>query len=344
MMIKLTHRKWKTFRLYDVFNHSRGKRQVEKSRIDGSIPYYSATQSNNGLTDFISNPGFTVNTNAIIYSTFGDAYYVESGFSASDEITVLTNPNLNKYIGLFICRLIQQNKSRYSFGRKAFSNKIGKDKIMLPVTIEDESKPDWDFMESYSKERYEEKETTYQEYVKKIIKQLEYREIVSLEEKNWKDFFLTDLFMTIQRGKRLTRNSQIEGYTPYISSSSFNNGIDNFVSNRERARVFSDCLTVANSGSVGASFYQPYEFVASDHVTHLKNKAMNKYIYLFIATITSRLSNKYNFNREISDKRMSREKVMLPVNNKDEPDFAYMEQYVKNNMFKKYSKYLKLNR
>lgn len=122
---------------------------------------------------------------------------------------------------------------------------------------------------------------------------------------------------------------------PYISSTAENNGVDNFVSNKVNVRTFSNCLTIANSGSVGASFYHPYTFVASDHVTHLKNDKFSSFIYLFMATQTSRLSSKYNFNREINDSRMSRDKIMLPVDDDGEPDLQYMEQYMINIMHEK---------
>lgn len=161
--ISLDNKDWDAFRIYDIFNYLRGKRQTEKSRKKGEIPYYSASQNNNGLTDTISNPTFTINTNAIIYSTFGDAYYVEKNFSTSDEITILTNSNLNKYNGLFISTCLYQNKSKYSFGRKAFSNKISKDKIMLP--IDEDGNPDWDFMEKYAKYIYLEKIKNYINYL-----------------------------------------------------------------------------------------------------------------------------------------------------------------------------------
>ena len=343
-IMKLNDREWKEFRIYDIFNYSRGKRQTENSRIKGNIPYYSASQDNNGLTDFISNPTFTINTNAIIYSTFGDAYYVEKFFSTSDEITILVNPILNKYNALFICSCINQNKSKYSFGRKAFSNKISKDKIMLPTKQNNNNKPDYKFMELYIKEKYNLKENKYYSYLNKTIDSLKYKKISSLNKKEWKEFFLIDLFPTIQRGKRLTKNNQITGNTPYISSTSLNNGVNNYISNDKEVRLFSNCLTIANSGSVGASFYHSFEFVASDHVTHLKNTNMNKYIYLFIATLTSRLSEKYNFNREINDKRISNEKIMLPINNKNKPDYKYMEQYMINLMISKYTNQTKVSK
>lgn len=164
-------------------------------------------------------------------------------------------------------------------------------------------------------------------------------EIDPLLEIEWREFFLTELFPSIQRGKRLKKSNQLKGKIPYISSTALNNGVDNYISNRNKVRLFENCLTIANSGSVGASFYHEYEFVASDHVTHLKNESFNKYVYLFISGLTNRLSEKYNFNREINDPRISREKIVLPVDSNGEPDLVYMEQYIKNLMVIKYRKY-----
>ena len=36
--------------------------------------------------------------------------------------------------------------------------------------------------------------------------------IETLENKEWEDFFLIDIFTTIQRGKRLTKQNQTKGY------------------------------------------------------------------------------------------------------------------------------------
>lgn len=168
------------------------------------------------------------------------------------------------------------------------------------------------------------------------------KKIPELSDMTWKEFFLTELFPTIQRGKRLKKADQIEGDMPYVSSTAMNNGVDNYVSNENKVRIYEKCLTIANSGSVGASFYHDYKFVASDHVTHLKNIEFNRYIYLFISGLTNRLSEKYNFNREINDPRISREKIVLPVSDDESPDFEYMEQYIKNLMISKYKKYKNL--
>jgi hypothetical protein len=162
---------------------------------------------------------------------------------------------------------------------------------------------------------------------------IEVRHIPKLSDKDWKDFFITDLFTDeIQRGKRLIKEHQVSGKMPYISSSAMNNGVDAFIGNKEKVRKFCNCLSLANSGSVGSCFFEPFEFIASDHITHLKNDAYDKYAYLFMVTMLNRLSAKYNFNREINDVRISREKIMLPIMETDnqKPDIEYMRQYIKN--------------
>ena len=178
----------------------------------------------------------------------------------------------------------------------------------------------------------------------KELSNLKYKDIEALEDKEWHEFFLKDIFSTVQRGKRLIKSNQVAGSTPYISSTALNNGVDNFIGNKSGVRIFSGCLTIANSGSVGSSFYHPYVFVASDHVTHLKNSSFSSFVYLFIATQTNRLSGKYNFNREINDKRISRDKIMLPANDNGEPDYDYMEQYMINLEYKKRKNYLDFRR
>jgi len=152
---------------------------------------------------------------------------------------------------------------------------------------------------------------------------------LDLKNKEWKEFFLKDVFSEIQRGKRLKKSDHKKGTTPYISSTSFNNGVDGFVGNNDGVRKFSDCLTIANSGSVGSTFYQPFEFVASDHVTKLENRDFTKNIYHFISIVCFRLGEKYSFNREINDTRIKREKILLPINDKNEPDYEFMEEFIK---------------
>jgi len=153
--------------------------------------------------------------------------------------------------------------------------------------------------------------------------------MISLKNKEWKAFRVKDIFETVSRGKRLKTADHVQGNIPYVSSTAMNNGVDRFIGNVTGVRMYSDCLSLANSGSVGSCFYEPFPFIASDHITHLKNDNLTKYQYLFIAAVLNRLSEKYNFNREINDTRISREVVLLPVNESGQPDYEFMELYMR---------------
>lgn len=80
---------------------------------------------------------------------------------------------------------------------------------------------------------------------------------------------------------------------------------------------------------MGETFYHQYSFVASDHVTQLKRDGLDKYTYLFMVPIIRRLSEKYSFNREINDDRISREQIILPVTSDGSIDFEFMSSFMK---------------
>lgn len=163
---------------------------------------------------------------------------------------------------------------------------------------------------------------------------------LDLKDKDWKEFNMQDIFPKIKRGKRLKKADHQKGKVPYISSTASNNGVDNYIGNTKGVRIFSNCLSLANSGSVGSCFYQPFTFIASDHVTKLENPKFNKYIYLFLSSVVSRISEKYSFNREINDTRIKKEKILLPINNNGNPDYEFMEAFMKQKEQEKFQNYI----
>lgn len=153
-------------------------------------------------------------------------------------------------------------------------------------------------------------------------------DLVGLEDVEWKEFYFNEVFRKIQRGKRLKKDDHIDGNVPYISSTSLNNGLDQFIGNEYMVRKFKNNISLANSGSVGSCFYHDYEYIASDHVTSLTLEKADKYVYLFMSTIIKRLEEKYSFNREINDKRIKNEKFILPVDKNGNPNWEYMSKFM----------------
>lgn len=132
----------------------------------------------------------------------------------------------------------------------------------------------------------------------------------------------------------------ISGIVPYVSSKANNNGVDAYIEATKGTRVFENCISLANSGSVGTAFYEPFAFVASDHVTSLQRENTSQYVYLFLTAVLEQQKSNFDFNREISDLRIKKMRVMLPVDDNDEPDYNFMEECGRKMMTKKYIQYL----
>lgn len=173
-----------------------------------------------------------------------------------------------------------------------------------------------------------------------------------MKNKTWKAFKVSEIFTTIKRGKRLKNADHISGKIPYVSSTANNNGVDDYIKATEGTRVFNNCISLANSGSVGKAFYEPFHYVASDHVTALKAENLSSDCYLFLSTSVERQRANFNFNREINDARIKIMQFMLPYDNseiltdadEEKPDFSYMSEYASQKrslMTDKYMKYIK---
>ena len=148
----------------------------------------------------------------------------------------------------------------------------------------------------------------------------------------WKDVPISKYFKS-ERGQRLIEVDMVSGDIPYISSSKENNGVNSFVLPPDFMKKHKNCLTLANSGSVGYCFYHSYEFVASDHVTVIwpkNNVQLDENLALFLKPIFEAVKPKFNFGREISDKRLGKLSIQLPFKDEktENPDWDYMKNYI----------------
>ena len=331
--LSLDSRNWKEFFIEDIVSINGGKRLTKADMQLGNMPFIGASELNNGITAFTCSINESIDNNVLgvnYNGSVGFAFYHPYRAIFSDDVKRIkwkSSLHNNRYTLLFLASMIGQQKCKYAYGYKFNSQRMKRQKILLP--IQSNNTIDWGFMEAYMKQKE-------RQILKPTIERLCKRLIISDISgggkslcSNWKAFYFTEVFTEIQRGKRLKKADHEQGNTPYASSTSLNNGIDGFVGNDGSVRKFDDCLTLANSGSVGCAFYHQYTFVASDHVTKLKRTGLDKYAYLFMIPIINRLSEKYSFNREINDERIKREKLLLPATDKGEIDFAFMSAFMK---------------
>lgn len=338
-MQSLDEKTWGVFQLEAEFECAKGIYLPTGDVTDGDAPFITAKAGNNGLTRFIGNGTLFGGNRITIEKIRLSAYYQSAPFYCSHDVSVISNKYLDANNSQFIAEMIMRNGSKYSYGRQAQLNVVKREHIMLPVT--DSGEPDYAYMAEYVQQKRDAMLAKYRAYVETRIAELgEVAEIPALDKKEWKHFYIPDIFSKIQRGKRLKNADHIPGKIPYVSSTANNNGVDDYVEISHGARVFKNCISLANSGSVGTAFYEPFSFVASDHITSLKMENGSKFVYLFLVAIIEKQSSNFNFNREINDLRIKKMQVMLPVNDSGKPDYAYMEQYAKNMMLRKYRQYL----
>lgn len=131
------------------------------------------------------------------------------------------------------------------------------------------------------------------------------------------------------------------GNIPFIGATDSNNGITGWIAT-VNSSFDRNVLGVNYNGSVVENFYHGYGCVFSDDVKrlHLKNHADNKFILLFVKTLILQQKVKYTYGYKFNGQRMERQKILLPVDERGYPDYAYMEQYGKQLMVQCYQRYL----
>ena len=326
--LKLTDVEWGEFKVGDIFEIFTGS--LIDNPKSGTIPRITATDVNNGVAMFTSRYEEKARyfSNFISVSFLGSVFYHKDTVSLDMKIHGIKpcRYELKSESALFLIPLIKNFSFKYSYGYQLSTRILVNQKLMLPIDFQ--GQPNWQFMEDYIKQEQKQQAQKIIDYYERKLVELA-GDVVGLDKVEWKTFRFTEVFQEIQRGKRLTKANQTNGPKPYISSTSENNGVDAFIGNETGIRKFEDVLTLANSGSVGSTFYQQFEFVASDHVTALKSENADKYAYLFLSTVVKRLEEKYSFNREINDTRIKREKLILPADKEGNPNFQYMSDFVK---------------
>lgn len=168
---------------------------------------------------------------------------------------------------------------------------------------------------------------------------------MELLSREWRAFVIEKLFDV--SGTTTTRPSALirGGETPRITCAATNNGLDDTYANAPTEA--GGTLTI-DSATVGYVSYQAVNFIATDHVEKISIKGggrINKYLGLFLVRAISSSSNgKYGYGYKFSQSRIKKQKVLLPVNTKGEPDYAFMESYMRQKeteLLKRYFEYRK---
>ena len=153
-----------------------------------------------------------------------------------------------------------------------------------------------------------------------------------IDTKQWKEFIVKDLF-TVKRPSARSQANYNDGDIPFVASGNFNNGVLKYLEPKKGEILDAgNCITV--SPIDGSSFYQEDDFLgrggAGSSIILLYNPNLNLYNGYFIATVIRTVCRKYAYSDMANKDTIGAEKIKLPVDETGNPDFSYMESYMKN--------------
>ena len=128
----------------------------------------------------------------------------------------------------------------------------------------------------------------------------------------------------------MTKADMKHGSRPFIGATDSNNGITAWGENTNES-LDSEVLGVNYNGSVVETFYHPYECIFSDDVKrlHLKSDVTaSAHLMLFLKTMIIQQKIKFAYGYKFNEKRMQMQKIVLPIDSKEQPNWKYMETYM----------------
>lgn len=162
----------------------------------------------------------------------------------------------------------------------------------------------------------------------------------NLNTDNWKWFRYDEIF-DVKKGKRLTKADMIDGNINYIGATDTNNGITAEISNDEHIHQ-PNTITVSYNGSIAEAFYQEKPFWATDDVNVLYPRfKLTRNIALFLCTLIHKEKYRFNYGRKWDKNTMEKSLIKLPITSDQKPDWQWIENYTKNNLFEKLPKKVK---
>lgn len=337
---------WGEFKIGTIFKIENCKCSNVSTLSKGRIPYVGATNRNNGILRYVEESEKLITSGKCIAficdgeGSVGLSIYKESDFIGSTTVKVGRNEHLNKYVGTFITSIADNSaKGKYNFGFKRNESHLKNEILLLPTTPE--GLPDYAFMEEYMREKEQEKINAFQKQItQRIVEVKNYKEVIPLSEKDWEGFFIDDISEIIS-GRDIYEAERKKGNIPYITATANNNGIGYFVGNSNQT-LEANCLSVNRNGSVGYAFYHEYPALFSNDCRKLRLNNPSKFVGIFISQQITRQKEKYGYGYKMGTARLKRQKIMLPINTNGQPDYEYMEHYIKKIEYQKLMAFLEM--
>lgn len=172
--------------------------------------------------------------------------------------------------------------------------------------------------------------------------------MLNISDRKWKEFNIASIFDKIEAGK-ISNASAFEktnfGGIEYVAATNRNNGCLYFLKDKDDLRKKiqkGNCIGFIKdgNGSAGYAIYKSEDFVSTVNVIYGYAKWLNRYTGLFFVTAQDMIAEKYSHGYKRNKKHINADKVVLPITFDGQPDYAFMEEFIKEREAVKRKQYL----
>lgn len=174
-------------------------------------------------------------------------------------------------------------------------------------------------------------------------KQTAKKETSQLEDRVWKNFKINEI-IDVFTGALLSKKDLRTGTIPRISASEIDNGvIGTFLKlDHKNYRELTNFISISFLGGV---FYHPYtaSLDMKIHAVKIKNYELNRYVGEFLVLILRKMAKIFSYGDQLSSTDLPKQTIILPTDKKNNPDWQFMEDYMKNHeqgLINEYRKYI----
>ena len=329
---------WKEFHLYDIFDIDMGNKMDRGKMSDGTIAFVGRTANNNGINARVGKvidhekygtvePYEKGCITLALGGSIGSCFIQEEPFYTSQNVAILMpKTSHSDYALRFITSVITHSVLHGKY--EAFTEELNKHiktdfVVSLPATSD--GQPDWDYMESYMKAVMEESEKS----LENLRKADDTKHLIDVSE--WGEFRVGDLFDV---SRPIARSSQKyeKGDMAFVASGCFNNGVTDYLEPKdENDYDEGNCLTV--SPVDGYTFYQKDRFLgrggAGSSIIILRNNMLNELRGKYLSTVIRFACKAWDYANMGNKDKLADTMISLPIDANGEPDWQYMEDYMK---------------
>lgn len=344
-MGKIDTSEWKEFRIKDLFETQKkgNKLQVPTGASvpvqdlleNGATPRITVTGSNNGIFGFYDYCGkniadYRVFNNFVSVSFLGTVFYQEGDATLDMKVHCLKPKGitLNKYTGRFLVGAIRASLRESTYSDQISSSILPEMSIKLPATPNGD--PDWTYMESYMANL----ETKVAESLT-MLQAAKDAEKKKVDTREWGEFRVGELF-EVKISKSVDKGGlefAEDGEYDFIGRTPLNNGIQGRLNKLKFEANQEGTYSIAQIG-MHVCQYRERKWYASQNIFILtpfaeKSHKANKFIATVITRYLDCAYGEDTYATYPTAKTLPHLKIKLPVDKTGQPDWAYMEEYMR---------------